>query len=234
MYDNLVVLSNIINNTEYEDTFMHELKSRWQNAYRNTTTEQAINNLKNNTSYSIQQDSKGNKYVNIDINQDIFDEKSLVDQTKIAKKYILDNFREKGLLINNDTINVTSRTANEYTHPKNKTSKDVASSKMRASTELDNLLNIAEYSHSDPDDGCHYIAKDGWDYYKVNFKVGNQTFEGLINVAKNGENKTLYDITKIKKTSRVGSDNKSTTTNVMSSYDNNITQPKGNVKLPTK
>lgn len=52
MYDNLVVLSNRINNTEYEDTFMHELKSRWENAYRNTTNDQVTNNL-NDTQYSL-------------------------------------------------------------------------------------------------------------------------------------------------------------------------------------
>lgn len=93
---------------------------------------------------------------------------------------------------------------------------------MKASTELDNLLNVAEYSHSNQDDGLHGIAKDGWDYYKVNFKVGNQMFEGLINIAKNNDTKTFYDITRIKKTSRVGSDNKSVTTNVTSFSGNNI------------
>lgn len=189
--------------------------------------------MNNNISFSIQQDSDGNNYVNVDTDQDIFEGKSLLEQTKIAKKYILNNFRKNGLIIDDNNVNVTSRTANEYTHSKTKVSKDVASSKMKASTELNNLLSIAEYSHSDADDGRHNIAKDGWDYYKVNFRVGNSNFEGLINIAKNGNQKTLYDITRIKKTSRVGSDNKSTTTNVMSSNDN-ITRSKDNVKLPTK
>lgn len=121
----------------------------------------------------------------MDTDQNIFEGKSLAEQTKIAKQYILNNFRKNGLLIDDDIISVTSRTANEYSYPKNKNSKDVASSKMRASTELNNLLNIAEYSHSDSDDDRHSIAKDGWDYYKVIFRVGNQNFEGLVNIAKN-------------------------------------------------
>ena len=50
---------------------------------------------------------------------------------------------------------------------------------------------------------------------------------------KNGNKKTFYDITRIKKTSRVGSDNKSVTTNVTSFSDNNITDSQENVKLPS-
>lgn len=77
---------------------------------------------------------------------------------------------------------VTSRVANEYTHPKNP--KIIISYKMKASTELNNLLSISEYSHSDKDDIRHVITKDGWDYYTVNFKVDVQNFEGLIDIAK--------------------------------------------------
>ena len=234
IYNSIISLANKITGNSHEALFIKDLKNKWETAYRNITEEQTMNNLNNNASFSIQQDSNGNNYVNVDVDQDIFDGKSLLEQTKIAKKYILDNFRKNGLIIDDSNVNVTSRTANEYTHSKTKISKDVASSKMKASTELNNLLSIAEYSHSNADDGRHNIAKDGWDYYKVNFRVGNNNFEGLINIAKNGNQKTLYDITRIKKTSRVGSDNKSTTTNAMSSYGNNITQSKDNVKLPTK
>ncbi len=234
IYNSIISLANKITGNSHEALFIKDLKNKWETAYRNTMQEQTMNNLNNNASFSIQQDSNGNNYVNVDTDQDIFEGKSLLEQTKIAKKYILDNFRKNGLIIDDNSVNVTSRTANEYTHSKTKVSKDVASSKMKASTELNNLLTIAEYSHSDADDGRHNIAKDGWDYYKVNFRVGNTNFEGLINIAKNGNQKTLYDITRIKKTSRVGSDNKSTTTNVMSFNDNNITQSKENVKLLTK
>lgn len=104
---------------------------------------------------------------------------------------------------------------------------------MKASTELDNLLNIAEYSHSNDDDGRHGIAKNGWDYYKVNFKVGNQTYEGLINIAKSDNKKVLYDITKLKKTSRVGLDKKSSATNAMSLIEDNIPQNDNSVKSDT-
>ena len=230
IYNKIIELANKITGNSHEALFIRDLRNKWENAYRNTTTEQAVNNLNANTAFSIQTDANGNRYVNVDTDQDIFEGKSLAEQTKIAKKYIIDKFRDSGLLDDSKNVKITSRSANEYTHPKNKNSKSVASSKMKASTELDNLLNVAKYSHSNQDDGRHGIAKDGWDYYKVNFKVGNQMFEGLINIAKNNDTKTFYDITRIKKTSRVGSDNKSVTTNVTSFSDNNITDSQENVK----
>lgn len=199
----------------------------WEDAYYSNKS-----NLKDKK-FSIQQDNNGNKYVEVDTDQNIFEGKSLSEQNKIAKKYILDNFRENGIDVNNENINVTSKTANEYTHPKRELNKKDMSSKLRASTELDNLLSASEYKYSRPDDGRHNIAKDGWDYYKVNFKVGNKTFEGLINIAKNGKRKTLYDITQIKKTSLVGLDYMSSTTRAMSSYANNIPQFNANVKSNT-
>ena len=202
----------------------YEMEQAYKKAYNIKSSENT-----SKTKFSIQTDENGNKYVNVDTDQDIFEGKNLYEQNKIAKKYILDTFRESGLTIGNDNIDVTSRTANEYTHPKNTLKKMEASSKIKASTELNNLLLIAEYSHSNADDGRHLFAKDGWDYYKVNFRVGNNNFEGLINIAKNGDKKTLYDITQIKKTSLVGSDNMSTTTNVTSFSNTNISQSTENV-----
>ena len=108
------------------------------------------------------------------------------------------------------------------------------SAKLKASTELDNLLKISEYQYSRADDGRHGIAKDGWDYYQTIFKVDNNFFEGLINIAKNGDNKTLYDITKIKKTSLVGLDDKTSSTARATSFSkNNVSQLNNNVKSDT-
>mgnify|MGYP001780650766 FL=1 len=78
----------------------------WEGAYYSN-----ISNLKDKK-FSIQQDSNGNKYVEVDTDQNIFEGKSLSEQNKIAKKYILDNFRENGIDMNNENIKVTSKTAN--------------------------------------------------------------------------------------------------------------------------
>lgn len=90
-------------------------------------------------------DILGNKYVKVDTNQDIFEGKEINEQIKIARRYILDDFRENGINFNESNIKVTSKTANEYTHPKNKLPKSTRESKIKASTELDNLLNVSEY-----------------------------------------------------------------------------------------
>ena len=196
----------------------------WEDAYYSN-----ISNIKDKM-YSIQQDSKGNKYVEVDTNQDIFEGKSISEQVKIAKQYILDNFRENGIDINNENIKVTSKTANEYTHPKNQLPTTTKSSKMKASTELDNLLLISNYKYSKPDDGRHPFAKDGWDYYETTFKVGDNLFNGLVNIAKSENKKTLYDITNIKRIDQ----NRSTsanafTTSLVNSVVNNIPQSSNNV-----
>ncbi len=136
------------------------------------------------------------KYVEIDTDQDLFIGKTKKEQIKIAKKYILDNFKGKELMVEKNHVLVTRKSANEYTYSKVKVN---ISSKMKASTELDNLLKIAKYKYSKNDDGRHSFAKDGWEYYETKFKVGNYIYTGLINIAKNKNKRMFYDITKIKR-----------------------------------
>ena len=230
IYNKIVELANKITGNTKESLFIKDLKNKWEEAYRNTTTEQAVSNI-NDKKFSIQEDTNGNKYVNVDTDQDIFEGKKISEQTKIAKQYILEKFRENGINVNNENISVTSRTANEYTHPKNQLPTATKSSKIKASTELDNLLSISKYQKSATDDGRHLFAKDGWDYYETTFKVGDNLFTGLVNIAKSGNKKTLYDITNIKRIDQ----NRSTsanafTTSLVNSSKSNISQFNENVK----
>lgn len=232
VYELLKHLLNKLTSDGRYRNFVQDLETKWRNAYKNTTMQKAISNLNNDTKFSIQTDINGKKYVNVDTNQDIFTGKSLAEQTKIAKKYILDNFRQNGIDVNNEKINVTSKTANEYTHPKNQLPSATKTSKMKASTELNNLLSISEYKYSKPDDGRHPLAKDGWDYYETTFKVGDNLFTGLVNIGKNGNKKTLYDITNIKRIdqNRGTSANAFSTSLVNSSIDN---VPQSNTNVNT-
>ena len=191
-----------------EKIYWADVKNKFENAFK-----QEYQNINNQTSrFSIQTTADGNKYVKVDTNQDIFEGKNINEQIKIARRYILDNFRENGINFNESNIKVTSKTANEYTHPKNKLPQSTRESKIKASTELDNLLNVSEYQYSSKDDGRHSFAKDGWDYYKTVFEVNGVKFEGLINIAKDGNKKTFYDVTKIKRISQ----NRSTSANAFS------------------
>ena len=214
-----------------EKLFWKDIKNKFDSAYRDNT----VNRNTFNKLFSIQTDSNGNQFVNVDTDQHLFDGKSISEQNKIAKKYILDNFRKNGLMINDSYINVTSKTANEYTHPRNQLPMGTKSAKMRSSTELDNLLKISKYQYSRKDDGRHPFAKDGWDYYETIFNVDGKMFKGLINIGKSGNKKTLYDITQIKRISQ----NRSTsanafTTSLANSTTNNISDSKQNVKSDTK
>ena len=230
VYELLKHLLNKLTSDGRYRNFVQDLETKWRNAYRNTTMQKSISNLNNDTKFSIQTDINGKKYVNVDTNQDIFTGKSLAEQTKIAKKYILDNFRQNGIDVNNEKINVTSKTANEYTHPKNQLPSATKTSKMKASTELNNLLSISEYKYSKPDDGRHPLAKDGWDYYETTFKVGDNLFTGLVNIGKNGNKKTLYDITNIKRIDQNrGTSANAFSTSLVNSSIGNVPQSNTNV-----
>ena len=230
VYELLKHLLNKLTSDGRYRNFVQDLETKWRNAYRNTTMQKSISNLNNDTKFSIQTDINGKKYVNVDTNQDIFTGKSLAEQTKIAKKYILDNFRQNGIDVNNEKINVTSKTANEYTHPKNQLPSATKTSKMKASTELNNLLSISEYKYSKPDDGRHPLAKDGWDYYETTFKVGDNLFKGLVNIGKNGNKKTLYDITNIKRIDQNrGTSANAFSTSLVNSSIGNVPQSNTNV-----
>ena len=230
VYELLKHLLNKLTSDGRYRNFVQDLETKWRNAYRNTTMQKSISNLNNDTKFSIQTDINGKKYVNVDTNQDIFTGKSLAEQTKIAKKYILDNFRQNGIDVDNEKINVTSKTANEYTHPKNQLPSATKTSKMKASTELNNLLSISEYKYSKPDAGRHPLAKDGWDYYETTFKVGDNLFTGLVNIGKNGNKKTLYDITNIKRIDQNrGTSANAFSTSLVNSSIGNVPQSNTNV-----
>lgn len=197
IYNWVVDKVNKITGNRFEKVYWEDIKNKFESAYR-----QDYQGKSNSNRFSIQTDSNGNKFVKIDTNQDIFKGKTLSEQSKIAKQYILDKFRDKGLKLDNENVKITSKTANEYTHPKNQLPYKTKQAKIKASTELDNMLNISDYQYSSNDDGRHRFAKDGWDYYKTVFEVDGVKFEGLVNVAKSGDKKIFYDVTNIKRISQ--------------------------------
>lgn len=234
IYNKIIELANKITGNSHEALFIQDLKNKWENAYRNTITEQAVNNLNTNPVFSIQTDENGNRYVNVDTDQDIFAGKSLGEQNKIAKKYILDHFRGDELAFNDENINVNNKTATKYTNPKEKISKSNKNVKNRISTELDNLLSVSQKISESADKKSHAFAKDGWEYYETTFNIDGNYFTGILNIGKNGTQKTLYDITNIKKTTQNGKlDNSSVISNKSSFSDNNITNSQENVKSPS-
>ena len=224
IYSWIVDKLNKFTGNKNEKLYWEDVKNKFESAYR-----QDYQGTSNSNRFSIQTDSNGNKFVKIDTNQDIFKGKTLSEQTKIAKQYILDNFRDKGLKIDDENINVTSKTANEYTHPKNQLPYKTKQAKIKASTELDNMLNISDYQYSSNDDGRHRFAKDGWDYYKTVFEVDGVKFEGLVNIAKSENKKTFYDVTNIKRISQNRSASDKSFSTSLTNSNNSIPTSNNNV-----
>lgn len=226
-------LNNMTRKFENMNSYFYwkDVKNKFEEAFRQEYQENS-----DIIKYSIQMDHDGKQYVKVDTDQNIFEGKDIKEYPNIAKKYILQQYRDGSKKINlptKENITVTSKTANEYSHPKNQLPLETKVSKMRASTELDNLTQISEYQYSKKDDGRHAIAKDGWDYYKTVFEVNGIKFEGLLNIAKSGEKRTLYDITKIKRINQ----NRSTSANAFSTSlvdsNNSVAQNKTKVNNNT-
>ena len=154
--------------------------------------------------YSIQHDADGKRYVHVDTDQEIFNGKSVKEMRETARKYILDAFRGKVLPVGDgDKAFVNGRSASEYANPANRHMPDeLKSAKMRASTELDNLLAVSDKIGNVPDDGRHPEATGGWDVYRTNFEVGGEMFSGEVKIKVTDKGRLFYDVTKIERTAR--------------------------------
>ena len=174
--------------------FVENLKEMWEDAYYSNRS-----NIKDKM-FSIQQDSNGNKFVNVDTDQDIFDGVDEKDYNKIAKMYITDYLIGNTRLSNNDSVEINKKTSKKYTNPGKKQENFVE--KMKLTPELKNVLGIATLRENS-------IAKKtnskfaNWEYYDFEFKLDGKTFKGNINVGITDKGKYLYEINNVKKTSGI-------------------------------
>lgn len=174
--------------------FVENLKEMWEDAYYINRS-----NIKDKM-FSIQQDSNGNKFVNVDTDQDIFDGVDEKDYNKIAKMYITDYLIGNTRLGNNDSVEINKKTSKKYTNPGKKQENFVE--KMKLTPELKNVLGIATLRENS-------IAKKtnskfaNWEYYDFEFKLDGKTFKGNINVGITDKGKYLYEINNVKKTSGI-------------------------------
>lgn len=157
----------------------------------------------------------GKRFVMVEIDQDQFDGLSIKEQTDLATKVIKSRFQGKVIGLDNKAF-VNGVTANEYTHPSKHIDDDLYTAKMRASTELDNLMDAGfnfRMSADGRDGHIHASAVGGFGYFDVVFRVANEYYQGVINIENNRRGKRLKDITKIE----------NITKDVTSQYGNNPT-----------
>lgn len=176
-------------------SFVEKLKTMWEDAYFSNRS-----NLKDKM-FSIQQDGNGNKYVEVDTDQDIFEGVDEKDYNKIAKMYITDYLMGNTTLATDSNVIIDSRSARKYTNPGDR--QRYFTEKMKLSPELKNVLAISEkISESLPTKESTKYSK--WEYYKINFKINDQFFTGKVNIGVDtGGRKHFYEVNNIKKTSGI-------------------------------
>lgn len=166
--------------------------------------EAAAQNSKNSateggTRYSLNEFADGKRFVDVQTEQSQFDGLDDKQKTKRAIQVIKEKFAGKVIGIDNRVF-VNGRSAAEYGHPSKNISSDIRDAKMRASTELDNLIDAGTNFRTAPDgkDGhVHPNAVGDFQYFDTTFKVGNEYYKGTVNIEPVSKGLLLKDITKI-------------------------------------
>ena len=156
-----------------------------------------FNTEKPDIRWSIAELPDGQKYVNVDTDQNIFDGVEPKDYSKIVFKFIRDKFRGEQLT-DDDTLTVNRKAAKEYASKKMNITEGEYNAKAHAAPELDNLFAVSEFVTHTEDNGKHPDAVGGWDYYRTVLKFGDRFFEGTINVMNRKYDRIFYDMNKIR------------------------------------
>lgn len=150
--------------------------------------------------YSLRTFDDDTRFVDVQADQEKFDGLNEKEMLQLAKKIIKEKFRGKIVGIDNP-VPVGKIGANEYVYPSKPIKGQIFRAKMKAAPELDNLIDAGVYEGSEQD-GTHGHTHKGvekFDYYTTIFKVGENYFEGRVNVSVMENGKRYFkDITKIK------------------------------------
>lgn len=183
-----------------------EAKEQIVSMFNDCLKESQKNNTVHNDSeikLSIKEDEFG-KYVDVDTDQHIVENKTLKESISIINKYMDKKFRGKVFPVSeNSKAYVGHIGVDEYSHPaRRNVDNDILFSKLKAGTELDNLLAVSVFDEHTADNGHHPEAVGGWDYYSTVFKVGNDFYQGRVSIEIRQNGREFKDITKIKRITR--------------------------------
>lgn len=218
IYDKIISFANKITGNTKESLFIKDLKNKWEKAYREANLDTSKEKLKS-SKFSIKENGKG-KYVEIDTDQDIFDNIEEKDYNKIAKLYINDYLKGNTQLSNNDVAVIDSTSSKKYTNPGKR--QNYFTEKMKLTPELKNVLEIAQKVDSSlpSKENSKY---SNWEYYKFDFNLNGENFEGLVNIGiDSNNNKHFYEVNNIKK--RTDGISETSLNSPISSISNNISQ----------
>ena len=150
-------------------------------------------------SYSLKAFEDGTRFVDVQTEQEQFDGLSDKEKTRLAIQIIKEKFAGRVVGVENRVF-VNGKSAAEYGHPVKRLSPEFVNAKMRASTELDNLLDAGMNFRTEADgrDGhVHPDATGDFRYFDTIFKVGDAYYKGVINIKPTERGLLLKDVTKI-------------------------------------
>ena len=176
---------------------------------------------KNNASegdvlYSLREFEDGKRFVDVQADVHVFDGMTVSQMNKAVKPILMERFAGKVIGIDHRAF-VNGDSVNEYLHPSKSIDIDTRKAKLAAAGELDNLLDAGTALPNEPDgrDGHIHPGAIDFSYFKTIFKVGNEYFEGLVNIKNIKRGKLFKDVTQIR----------NITQDIVSSYGQN---PKSN------
>lgn len=189
----------------HEERQLLKVQRSFEKAYRELNKKQGPQettkeNSGENTRFSLMQFEDGRRFVEITADTSQFDGLTKREQGRLAVKIIKEKFAGKVIGLDNRVF-VNGRGAGEYGFPLKELGKNEHNAKMRASTELDNLLDAGTNFRNEPDGSDGHIHEDvtgGFDYFDTLFKVGDRYYEAVINIKNIKNGKLFKDVTKIK------------------------------------
>ena len=181
---------------------LEEAQRLWTNALLSAqkNTAQQKSSTGGDVRFSIKRDADGKKVVVVDTDQGIFVGVNEKNYARAAKQYIDENFRNQSLPLSEyGAVYLDKTGSGKYLYSGQKLDTKTNRAKMKAATELDNLLEASEWIRSSEDRKAHKFASLGFDYYRTIFIVDGQVFEGIIDIGISSKGATYYGMTNIKK-----------------------------------
>lgn len=178
--------------------------------------EQKNTTLEGGEKYSLREFQDGVRFVDIQESPHVFEGLSIPEMNRKAKTILMEKFAGKVIGIDNRVF-VNGDSINEYLHPSKYIDMETRTAKLTAAGELDNLLDAGKPLPNEADgrDGHAHPDAIDFSYFKTIFKIGEDFFEGIVNVKNIKRGKLLKDVTKIR----------NITEDIVSSYGKN---PKSN------
>lgn len=165
-----------------------EVKRRNEEDY---TAEKQKNN---EAKYSKKELSNGEKYVNVDVEQEQFEGKTFKEMQEIAKRILEEKYFNKDALP--DNVKMRRRAIKKYWGAySTNNDENLGKIKMRLSPEVDELLEVSTFDNWEADEKKHgEFAKNGFITEKALFKINNRFYDSRIILAVGDSEVQFYDI----------------------------------------